>query len=89
VTPVEQEARCGNKIMVITEDVYAEVSLYHGRTYASMRKWFQGEDSKWYRTKNGLHLSIDDMYKVLAQAANITMFISKYKHPHVSEEVSQ
>lgn len=72
--PEAQERKSGHKLLALSEDVHAEVSLYNGKVYFSVRRWFQADDGKWYRTKNGLHLKYDDMVEVLAQAEKMLAF---------------
>lgn len=55
--------------------IKAEVSEYNGRLYASVRKWYQADDGNWYRTKNGLHLRVEDMLEVLAHYDELVQFI--------------
>lgn len=72
--PEAQERKAGHALMHVSGDVNAEVSLYNGKVYFSVRRWFQGDDGKWYRTKNGLHLRFDEMIEVLAQAEKVMAF---------------
>ena len=58
------------------QDVYCEVSVYNGRIYVSLRRWFQADDGDWYRTKNGLHLRIEAIKEVLAKPEELTKFIN-------------
>jgi len=73
--PIEQESKLGHELHSAGKDIYAEVSLYNGHTFVSIRRWFQADDKVWYRTKNGLHLRYDDMIEVLAGIESLTAFI--------------
>jgi hypothetical protein len=73
--PVQQEKAAGNALLDLGHDVYAEVSTYKGRVYASLRRWFQADDGKWYRTKNGLHIKADEMIDILAQFEPLVKFL--------------
>lgn len=75
--PIKQEAARGNALLDLGCDVHAEVSLYNGKTFASVRRWFQADDGKWYRTKNGLHLRYDDMVEVLAHFEELIRFMQE------------
>jgi hypothetical protein len=75
--PEAQERKSGRVLLAVSGDVHAEVSLYNGKVYFSVRRWFQADDGKWYRTKNGLHLKYDDMLEVLAQAEKVLAFGQK------------
>ena len=72
--PEAQERKSGHVLLHVAKDVHAEVALYNGKVYFSVRRWFQGDDGKWYRTKNGLHLRFDEMIEVLAQAEKVVAF---------------
>jgi hypothetical protein len=75
--PEAQERKAGHVLLPVAGDVHAEVSLYNGKVYFSIRRWFQADDGKWYRTKNGLHLKYDDMIEVLTQATKLCEFGTK------------
>ena len=62
-TPKEQ---MGENLLELSANVNGEVSVYNGKVYATLRRWFQADDGNWYRTKNGLHLKYSDMMEVLA-----------------------
>jgi Transcriptional Coactivator p15 (PC4). len=64
--PVRQEAERGHKIMWLGGDLYLEVSAFHGKTYAAIRRWFKADDGRWYRTKNGLHMTAEDLRAFLS-----------------------
>ncbi len=72
--PEAQERKSGHVLLHVAKDVHAEVSLYNDKVYFSVRRWFQGDDGKWYRTKNGLHLRYDEMVEVLTQASKVLEF---------------
>jgi len=74
-TPKEQEARVSNELLDLGNDIYAEVSVYNGKTFASIRRWFQADDGKWYRTKNGLHVRLDAMIEVFAHMEELVKFV--------------
>jgi len=74
--PIEQE-QGKTQLLKLSKDVYAEVSLYNGKTFVSMRRWFLADDGVWYRTKNGLHIRYDDMIEVLAQNDELIAFVQK------------
>lgn len=76
--PIEQEQALGHELLELVEnEMYAEVSLYNGKMYVSVRRWFQADDGKYYRTKNGLHLRYDTMIEVLARNAELIAFVQK------------
>jgi len=82
--PIEQE-QGKTQLLKLSKDVYAEVSLYNGHTFVSLRRWFLADDGKWYRTKNGLHIRYDDMIEVLAQNAELIAFVQRRSQEIESE----
>ena len=92
--PQEQERKAGHALMHVSGDVHAEVSLFNGKTYFSVRRWFRADDGKYYRTKNGLHLKYDEMLEVLAQSEQVLAFGQKEAErlevpkPTVAQEAS-
>ena len=84
--PIEQEAKKGHKLLSIGHDTYAEVSSFKGKTYASIRRWFQADDGKWYRTKNGLNMILDELQDVLANYEAIIMFFTEEAEHPFSED---
>lgn len=83
--PVEQEQAVNNQLLKLSKDVYAEVSLYNGHTFVSVRRWFLADDGKWWRTKNGLHIRYDDMLEVMAQSDLLIAFMQKRSQEIESE----
>lgn len=84
--PIEQEARKGRKLFQLTADTFAEVSKYRGKVYVSVRRWFQADDQKWYRTKNGLNLPIDDFGNFFLKADDLKAFVlEEEQHPWEDE----
>jgi hypothetical protein len=80
--PVAQERAKGHALLGIGHDVYVEVSTFKGKTYASMRRWFQADDGAWYRTKNGLSMEATFMHEFMSKAPIIGAFIEdEAKHP--------
>ncbi len=75
--PVEQERKVGNELLPLGNDIFAEVSTYKGRTFGSVRRWFQADDGRWYRTKNGLHVHLEDLVEVVAQCDALSRFLVK------------
>ena len=85
--PTSQEARKGHTILNLGDDLYAEVSKFKGRTYASIRRWFQADDGKWYRTKNGLNITMSVMTSLLDKAKILESFYAKEaEHPWESDD---
>jgi hypothetical protein len=58
---IRQEAQVGHHIEHLGGDVFLEVSKFKGKTYAGIRRWFEADDGKAYRTKNGLNMGAEDM----------------------------
>jgi len=73
--PMEQEARSGHKLVDLGYDVHLEVSEFKGKAYASVRRWFQADDNKWYRTKNGLNMKAEEMLTIIAALQDAEAFI--------------
>jgi hypothetical protein len=84
--PVLQEKQKGHEIMPLGGNVYAEVSLFKGKTYVGIRKWFQAENGNWYRTKNGLQIDSIEMLGLLTQATKLMAFIQKEEENPWREE---
>jgi len=63
--PIQQEAKKGHNVKHVGGDVYLEVSSFRGKTYAGLRRWFQADDGKAYRTKSGINMPIEDMSRLI------------------------
>ena len=86
--PIAQEKRLGHEMIDLGHDVYAEVSTYNGKLYGSIRKWFRSDDGKWYRTKNGLHMKLEDIFDVSANIEKAAIFFSAKIDPLTQVEVA-
>lgn len=73
---VEQEEKKGNKLFPITENICVEVSEFKGKTYASIRKWYE-KDGNFYRSGNGLNVELDDWNDIIASIEEIDSFIQR------------
>lgn len=69
-----EEAR-GNKVLYLGAHVYAEVSEYKGQLYGSIRRWFQTDTGRWSRTKNGLHMRLDELKEVATGLGELATFL--------------
>lgn len=87
--PLEQEAKKGNKLLPLGCNTYAEVSKFKGKTYGSVRRWFQADDGVWYRTKNGLNMPIRDMLAVLENMTALVDFLETTKPEEEPEEAER
>jgi hypothetical protein len=68
-------------MLPLGQEVYAEVSRFKGKTYASIRRWFKADDGSWYRTKNGLNMLKSEMLAVLENSAALVDFIQSAEPP--------
>jgi len=59
------------KIVTLGNDIYGEVKEHNGKQWLDIRRWFKADDQVWYRTKNGLTLTINDMHDVLTKALEL------------------
>lgn len=73
--PIAQEKRRGHNLFSLGADTYGEVTRFKGKVYASVRRWFQADDGKWYRTKNGLNLPIDDFGNLILKMDDFKSFL--------------
>ena len=73
---IEQEKKNGNDVLLITENIYAEVSKFQGKPYCSIRKWYEKE-GKFFRSKNGLNVEPDDWNDIVARIEEIDKFIQE------------
>lgn len=73
--PIAQEKRRGHNLFNLGADTYGEVTKFKGKVYVSMRRWFQADDGKWYRTKNGLNLPIDDFGNLILKMDDFKSFL--------------
>ena len=81
--PIEQEAKKGHRLLALGHDTYAEVSTFKGKTYGSIRRWFQADDGKWYRTKNGLNMVLSELREVLDNIGALADFFEEEgSHPY-------
>lgn len=71
---VKQEKEKGNKLLPITENICAEVSEFKGKTYCSIRKWYE-KDGKFFRSKNGINVELEDWNDIISDIENIDAFI--------------
>ena len=75
--PIKQEAKKGHKLLALGHETYAEVSTFKGKTYGSIRRWFQADDGKWYRTKNGINMVLTELTEVLDNMAALPDFLAQ------------
>jgi len=73
---IEQEKKNGHDVLLITENVYAEVSEFKGKIYCSIRKWFE-KDKKFYRSRNGINVEPEDWNDIVAKIEEIDKFIQE------------
>jgi hypothetical protein len=85
--PIMQERAKGHKLLAVGHETYAEVSLFKGKVYVGIRRWFLADDGSWYRTKNGLNMKSDEMLNVLAMAEKIMAFIQTEEQAPYNGEV--
>ena len=84
--PIEQEAKKGHKLMALGHDTYAEVSTFKGKTYGSIRRWFQADDGNWYRTKNGINMVLNELLDIINDPSDVIDFLTtEGEHPYDNE----
>lgn len=72
---VEQEAKNGVKVFGITENLIAQVSMWNNKKRVDIRRWFQGEDGNFYRSKKGLNITTDEWDDMVAQIDELDQFV--------------
>lgn len=75
IGPLEQEAKNGHKLLALGHDTYAETSMFKGKAYGSIRRWFRADDGVWYRTKNGLQMMLSELQAILENAPALEEFL--------------
>ena len=84
--PIEQEAKKGHKLLSLDHDTYAEVSMFKGKVYVGIRRWFQADDGTWYRTKNGINMVATEFNEVLENMLTLHDFIAAESVKPYSDE---
>ena len=74
-TVAEQEAKNGNTLLQVTDEICAEVSEFRGKLYVGLRKWFVSNDGEWHRTKNGLNIPVSEFAKVMKNVPDLQKFV--------------
>lgn len=86
IGPIEQEAKKGHKLLSLGHDTYAEVSQFKGKIYVGIRRWFQADDGRWYRTKNGINMLVAEFSEVLSNMVALSDFITDEAEQPFSDE---
>jgi hypothetical protein len=63
--------------LCISEDIFAEVSMFQGKPRVDLRKWYTNKEGTLGRGKNGLNVDADTWNDIVAKWDEIKAYVEK------------